>query len=116
LPGGERVNVVIPPACERIALTIRKFPAETMTFDILERKGSVNGAVRDLCEGLVLARQSILVAGGTSAGKTSLLNALSRMIPQDERIIRETPVSCRSNNRTGWRSRPWSPTRPGRIR
>ena len=87
LPGGERVNVVIPPACERIALTIRKFPAETMTFDILERKGSLNRAVRDLCEGLVLARQSILVAGGTSAGKTSLLNALSRVIREDERII-----------------------------
>jgi len=87
LPGGERVNVVIPPACERIALTIRKFPAETMTFDILERKGSVNHAVRGLCEALVVARQSMLVAGGTSAGKTSLLNALSRVIAHDERII-----------------------------
>src|SRR5262245_1431634 len=31
LPGGERVNIAIPPACEKIALTIRKFPAETMT-------------------------------------------------------------------------------------
>src|SRR5262245_52703088 len=35
LPGGERVNIAIPPACEKIALTIRKFPAETMTFDTL---------------------------------------------------------------------------------
>lgn len=87
LPGGERVNVVIPPACERIALTIRKFPRETMTFDILERLGSVNRAVRRLCEALVLARQSMLVAGGTSAGKTSLLNALSRVIPAHERIV-----------------------------
>lgn len=87
LPGGERVNVVIPPACDRIALTIRKFPAETMTFDTLEQDGSVNGPVRDLCEALVLARQSVLVAGGTGAGKTSLLNALSRVIPAYERII-----------------------------
>jgi pilus assembly protein CpaF len=87
LPGGERVNIAIAPACERIALTIRKFPAETMTFDILEAKGSVNRAVRQICESLVVARQSILVAGGTGAGKTSLLNALSRVIPPYERII-----------------------------
>lgn len=87
LPGGERVNIAISPACERIALTIRKFPAETMTFDVLERNGSVNGSLRRLCEGLVLARQSILVAGGTGAGKTSLLNALSQVIPVHERIV-----------------------------
>jgi pilus assembly protein CpaF len=87
LPGGERVNIAIPPACERIALTIRKFPAETMTFDVLERKGSVSRRVRQICEALVLARQSILVAGGTGAGKTSLLNALSRVVPAHERIV-----------------------------
>ncbi len=87
LPGGERVNIAIPPACDRIALTIRKFPAETMTFDVLERKGSLNRTVRRICEGLVLARQSTLVAGGTGAGKTSLLNALSRVIPKHERIV-----------------------------
>jgi pilus assembly protein CpaF len=87
LPGGERVNVAIAPACERIALTIRKFPSETMTFDILERNGSVNPLVRRICEALVRARQSILVAGGTGSGKTSLLNALSRVIPTHERIV-----------------------------
>src|SRR5688572_30330309 len=58
LPGGERVNIVIPPACERIALTIRKFPAEAMTFDVLEEKRSVDAGVRQICESLVLARKS----------------------------------------------------------
>ena len=87
LPGGERVNIAIAPACDRIAITIRKFPAETMTFDILERNGSVNRLVRRICEAMVRARQSILVAGGTGAGKTSLLNALSRVIPPHERIV-----------------------------
>jgi pilus assembly protein CpaF len=87
LPGGERVNIAIPPACARIALTIRKFPAETMTFDRLEELGSVNRAVREICEGLVLARRSIIVAGGTGSGKTSLLNALSRVVPDHERIV-----------------------------
>jgi pilus assembly protein CpaF len=87
LPGGERVNIAIPPACDRIALTIRKFPAEAMSFDLLERLGSVNGALRSLCRALVLARKSILVAGGTGSGKTSLVNALSREIPRHERIV-----------------------------
>jgi pilus assembly protein CpaF len=87
LPGGERVNIAIAPACDRIALTIRKFPAETMTFDVLEDKRSVNPTVRRICEGLVRARRSILVAGGTGAGKTSLLNALSRVIPAYERVV-----------------------------
>jgi pilus assembly protein CpaF len=116
LPGGERVNVVVPPACARIALTIRKFPAETMTLDRLERLGTLahgdragragelpgdlegagpgNGGaagpqspLRAICESLVLARVSMIVAGGTNAGKTSLLNALSRVIPAHERIV-----------------------------
>jgi pilus assembly protein CpaF len=87
LPGGERVNIAIPPACEKVALTVRKFPAETMTFDTLETKHSVNRTVRQICEALVLTRQSIIVAGGTGAGKTSLLNALSRMIPGHERLV-----------------------------
>jgi pilus assembly protein CpaF len=87
LPGGERVNIAIPPACERIALTIRKFPAEPMTFDRLEELGTVNREIRELCRSLVLARKNILVAGGTGSGKTSLLNALSREIPSHERIV-----------------------------
>jgi pilus assembly protein CpaF len=87
LPGGERVNIAVPPACEMIALTIRKFPAETMTFDLLEQKGTVDRRVRAVCEALVRARQSIIVAGGTGAGKTSLLNALTRAIPEHERVV-----------------------------
>lgn len=87
LPGGERVNIAIPPACERIALTIRKFPAEAMTFDRLLALGSVDEGLCQICRSLVLARRSVLVAGGTGSGKTSLLNALSREIPAHERIV-----------------------------
>jgi pilus assembly protein CpaF len=113
LPGGERVNIVVPPACADIALTIRKFPSETMTLDQLERLGTLATPVPDgrgrhegsprlsqrqlttqgrshlrrLLEGLVLCRASMIIAGGTNAGKTSLLNALSRVIPAHERIV-----------------------------
>jgi pilus assembly protein CpaF len=87
LPGGERVNIAVPPACARIALTIRLFPAETMTFEHLEGYGSVDRHVRTMLESLVLARKSMLIAGGTGSGKTSLLNAMSQVIPNHERIV-----------------------------
>lgn len=87
LPGGQRVNIALPPACERIALTIRCFGATPMTFANLERLGSASPAVSRICEALVLSRQSIVVAGGTGAGKTSLLNALTGFIPVNERVV-----------------------------
>ena len=87
LPGGERVNVAVPPACAKIALTIRLFPAETMNFDALEKFGSVDKNLRQMLESLVAARKSLLIAGGTGSGKTSLLNALSQVIAQNERIV-----------------------------
>jgi pilus assembly protein CpaF len=87
LPGGHRVNIAIPPVCERIALTIRKFPAQPMTFEVLEAKGSINKAVRQICTSLVRARRTILVAGGCDAGKTSLLNAFSTAFPANAKIV-----------------------------
>jgi pilus assembly protein CpaF len=87
LPGGERVNIAIPPACDRLSLTIRKFPVEAMTFDRLRALGSISASIAQMCRSLVRARCSILVAGGTGSGKTSFLNALSREIPRDERLV-----------------------------
>ena len=87
LPGGERVNIVIPPACEKASMTIRKFPRDTMTMERLLEYGSVNEAIVTIARSLVKARKSILVGGGTGAGKTSTLNALSRLVPLHERVV-----------------------------
>jgi pilus assembly protein CpaF len=87
LPGGERVNIVIPPACEKASMTIRKFPQDTMTMERLLEYGSVNPAIVTMARSLVKARKSILVGGGTGAGKTSTLNALSRLVPLHERVV-----------------------------
>jgi pilus assembly protein CpaF len=87
LPGGERVNIVIPPACEKASMTIRKFPQDTMTMERLLAFRSVNPPIVTMAQSLVKARKSILVGGGTGAGKTSTLNALSRLIPTHERVV-----------------------------
>lgn len=87
LPGGERVNVAIPGACEKISLTIRKFPAETMTLEKMLEFGSINQDILTMLSSLVVARKSCMVSGGTGSGKTSTVNALSRCIPVHERIV-----------------------------
>lgn len=87
LPGGERVNVIIPPlALSGPTVTIRRFPklftvAEMIAMDSLDK------GMADLLGALVRARFSVLVSGGTGAGKTTLLNGLSSFIPGSERII-----------------------------
>jgi len=87
LPSGERVNVIIPPlSMVGPVLSIRRFP-RAFTFEQLVRMGSVDPDTSDLLRSLVRARMSIVVSGGTSSGKTTLLNALSGFIPAEERIV-----------------------------
>jgi pilus assembly protein CpaF len=87
LPTGERVNVIIPPlSLVGPVLSIRRFP-RAFTFDQLVRMGTVDPDTADLLRSLVRARLSIVVSGGTSSGKTTLLNALSGFIPPEERIV-----------------------------
>lgn len=87
LPDGSRVHVVLEPvALNGPILTIRKFP-EPMTMNRLLEYGSISPEAVDFLKILTAARYNIFVSGGTGAGKTSLLNALSEFIPQDERVI-----------------------------
>jgi pilus assembly protein CpaF len=88
LPDGSRVNVVVPPAAVRgPTLTIRKFARTALTLDDLVRLGTISAPMAELLRACVIARLNIVVSGGTSSGKTTLLNALSACIPADERII-----------------------------
>lgn len=84
LPDGSRLHAVIPPlAIDGPCLTIRRFAARPVP---LEAFGVEGGAVRFL-RWCVAAGWNLLVAGGTSAGKTTLLNALSGAIPESERVV-----------------------------
>jgi pilus assembly protein CpaF len=87
LPGGERVNVIIPPlSLSGPTLTIRRFPTP-YTMKQLQEMGSVDEPLAGLLAACVRARTNIVVSGGTGTGKTTFLNALSGFIPEYERII-----------------------------
>lgn len=88
LPQGHRVHAIIPPlALDGPILTIRKFTARVMTLDEMVLKGSFDECMEQLFVWAVAARKNIAVSGGTGTGKTTLLNALSCEVPQEERII-----------------------------
>lgn len=87
LMDGSRVHVVLEPiALNGPILTIRKFP-EPITMERLLEYGSISREAAGLLKMLVSARYNIFVSGGTGAGKTTFLNALSEFIPPEERVI-----------------------------
>lgn len=87
LPSGERVNVIIPPlSLTGATLTIRRFP-RAFTLQEMINVGSLDEQMLILLSGLVQAKLNIIVSGATGTGKTTLLNALSGLIPNHERIV-----------------------------
>ncbi|WP_393060165.1 CpaF family protein [Streptomyces sp. LN549] len=87
LPSGERVNVIIPPLSLRgPILTIRRFP-KAFTLQEMIGLGSLDEHMLMLLAGLVRAKFNVIVSGATGTGKTTLLNALSGLIPNGERIV-----------------------------
>lgn len=88
LPDGSRVNVIIPPlSLEGPCISIRKFAAAAFLADDLIRMDSVTRELMDFFRACVRARLNIVISGGTSTGKTTLLNIVSRYLPSDERIV-----------------------------
>ena len=88
LPDGSRVHATIPPIsrCGTI-ISIRKFKKEMLTIEKLESFGSIPHFGVQLLNAIVKLRKNTIVSGGTSSGKTSVLNALSGLIPDKDRIL-----------------------------
>jgi type IV secretion system protein VirB11 len=117
LPGGARVQMILPPATRRdIALAIRKHVLHDLSLDSYGATGALDRVKTDASDeearlrasllakldskdiigflrSAIAARKTVLLSGGTSSGKTTLLNALLKEIPANDRIvvIEDTP-------------------------
>ncbi len=124
LPTGERIQVVLPPATRgEIAIAIRKHAITTLTLEDYEDGGHAdppcplsapddgaaeyqgsNDGLATMLRKAVQQRRNILISGGTSTGKTTLLNVLLSEIPTHERLIliEDTPeLQLRHENAVG---------------
>lgn len=126
LPSGERIQIVIPPIAQRgIALSIRKQVIHSLSLDDYAKTGAFEGVsftsdnlkktdfenlriladsgnFRKFIGDAAKAKKNIIISGGTSTGKTTLLNAILRDIDSEERIItiEDTPeISAPQNNK-----------------
>ena len=88
LPDGSRVNAIIPPlALDGPALSIRRFGTGPLSAEALTELKSASPEMLKMLSSAVRARISILISGGTGAGKTTFLNMLSQYIPETERLV-----------------------------
>ena len=88
LDDGSRVNIIIPPlALDGATISIRRFVMRGTSLDEMAERQVLSPAMAELFRVAVRARLNILISGGTGAGKTTFMNALSREIPDGERLI-----------------------------
>ena len=88
LPDGSRVNAIIPPlALDGPCMSIRRFGSGPVAADALVKLKSISAEMMQILAAAVKARISILISGGTGAGKTTFMNILSSFIPETERIV-----------------------------
>ena len=88
LKDGSRVNVIVPPLSLRgTAISIRKFSAKPITLDMMAGFGSMSPKMATALKIAGASRFNVVISGGTGSGKTTMLNALSKMIDPGERVL-----------------------------
>jgi len=112
LPTGQRVQVVMPPACEAgtVVMSFRRQAERQYSLEDYERQGMFESVevvhrdalgpednelkqllsanrLKDFLRHAVRCRRNIVVSGSTNSGKTTFLNTLLREVPQDERLL-----------------------------
>jgi len=88
LPDGSRVAAVLPPcSVDGVTLAIRKFAYRAFTIEELVRVGTLTVDLASTLRAAILAGENILIAGATGTGKTTLLNALTTFVPDEDRIV-----------------------------
>ncbi len=88
LSDGSRLHAVIPPLALRgPTLSIRRFKTQIVRLEDMVKSGTLAPQMADFLILCVRSRMNILLSGGTGAGKTTMLNNLSRFIPASERVV-----------------------------
>ena len=88
LPDGSRLHVVIPDITRlHMSVNIRKFILQANSLEALVELGTLTAHAAGFLQAAVVAGLNVIVAGGTQAGKTTLLNCLAAAIPGQERVV-----------------------------
>jgi pilus assembly protein CpaF len=88
LPDGSRVNIIIPPiSLIGTVISIRKFSNRTINIETMVRHKNLSEQMADLLQIATTCRLNTIISGGTGAGKTTFLNAISQMISPGDRIV-----------------------------
>ncbi|MES2336850.1 MAG: CpaF family protein [Pseudomonadota bacterium] len=88
LKDGSRVNVIVPPlSLKGTAISIRKFSDKPITLDMMAGFGSMSQKMATCLKIAGACRFNVVISGGTGSGKTTMLNALSKMIDPGERVL-----------------------------
>ena len=88
LADGSRVCAVIPPlSLIGPVMSIRRYGKKVLTTEDLLKNETFTTGMLDFLSGCVEARLNIVISGGSGSGKTTMLNTLSRFIPEEERIV-----------------------------
>lgn len=103
LPDGSRLHVVIPDVTRRHwAVNVRRHVLPASRLDDLVGVGTLTTAAARFLEASVIAGLNIVVAGGTQAGKTTLLSCLLNAVPADERVVTAEEVFELRLDRPDW--------------
>src|SRR5689334_489904 len=88
LSDGSRVCAVIPPlSLIGPVMSIRRYGKKVLSTEDLLKNETFTTGMLDFLSGCVEARLNIVISGGSGSGKTTMLNTLSRFIPEEERIV-----------------------------
>ena len=88
LADGSRVNVIVPPlSLKGTAISIRKFSDTPITLDMMQGFGSMSDQMCTVLKIAGACRFNVVISGGTGSGKTTMLNAMSKMIDPGERVL-----------------------------
>ncbi|MEE8456700.1 MAG: ATPase, T2SS/T4P/T4SS family, partial [Acidimicrobiia bacterium] len=88
LSDGSRLHAIIPPAAvDGPVVAIRRFSPAVADLDALVGQGAIAPEGGEILRDCVVARDNILIAGATGAGKTTVLNALAAAVGESDRIV-----------------------------